>query len=161
MIIGEQRCLKCAKDSGSCICDQKKERKYLPTLAENLDRIVICQLKEFLIPEHRDEYSAEIKDLLHDIDLDIEEKNIQFDAKSLRALIVLTIMNREMWLNEANWRKGIKEGNNLELSHGLNSIRNSAKNRIQEQLGGRKDYKIDNVEAYPEWIPSWEEGDKQ
>lgn len=138
------------------------QRKYVPTLAENLDRLVITQLKELLITEHRKEYSKEIQDILHDIDLDISEKDIKFDAKTLRAIIILTIMNREIWLNESNWRKGIREGNNLELSHGLNSIRNLAKNKIQETIGGRKDYKLDNVEAFPTWIPSWEdEGNEQ
>ena len=132
-----------------------EKRKYLPTFSELIDRLSIVQLKEFLILDHRDEYSQEIKNILHDIDLDIEENNIVCDAKTIRAIIVLAIMNREIWLNEGNWRKGIREGNNLELTHGLNSIRNDSKNRIQEKSGGRKDYKLDNVEAYPEWIPSW------
>ena len=132
-----------------------EKRKYLPTFSELIDRLSIVQLKEFLIKEHRNEYSQEIKNILHDIDLDIEENNIVCDAKTIRAIIVLVIMNREIWLNEGNWRKGIREGNNLELTHGLNSIRNDSKNRIQEKSGGRKDYKLDNVEAYPEWIPSW------
>ncbi len=136
---------------------RKKPRKYLPTLSEKIDRLVITQLKELLITEHRNVYSEEIKLILHDIDLDIEENKLTFDAKTIRAIIVLSIMNREIWLNESNFRKGIKEGNNLELSHGLNSIRNFSKNRIEEKMGGRKDHKLDNVEAFKEWIPSWEE----
>jgi succinate dehydrogenase/fumarate reductase cytochrome b subunit len=35
----------------------------------------------------------------------------------------------------------------LELTHGLNGIRNAAKNKIQEIAGGRKDYKIDCLAA--------------
>jgi len=132
-----------------------KERKYNYTLGELIDRLVITQLKELLITEHRAEYSSEIKDILHDIDIEISENKVVLDSKMVRAIIVLAIMNREIWLNEANWRKGIKEGNDLALSHGLNSIRNFSKNCIQEQIGGRKDYKLDNVEAYPQWVPSW------
>lgn len=134
------------------------ERRYLPTLAELIDRLVITQLKELKIPEHRSEYTKEIEDLLHDIEIILAEEQNQnyypIDANVIRNIIILTIMNLSIWHNEANYRKGIKDGNNLELSHGLNGIRNTAKNRIQEAFGGRKDYKIDNVEAFKDWIPS-------
>jgi hypothetical protein len=137
---------------------QEKEdvsRKYLPTLGELLDRLTITQIKEVKIPEHKDKYALEIKEILHDIELILSRKQIWFNAKMLRALIVLAQMNLHIWHNESNYRKGIKEGNDLELTHGLNSIRNTAKNMIQSIIGGRQDYKIDNVEAFPEWVPSW------
>ena len=58
--------------------------------------------------------------------------------------------------NESNYRKGIRDGNNLELTHGLNGIRNTAKNKIQEIVGGRKDYKIDCLAAdFSDWEISW------
>ena len=44
-------------------------RKYLPTLAELIDRLSIIQLKEVFIPEHKKEYAKEIKDIVHDIDM--------------------------------------------------------------------------------------------
>ena len=50
-------------------------------------------------------------------------------------------------MSESNYRNGIKDGNNLELTHGLNGIRNTAKNKIQEIVGGRKDYKIDCLDS--------------
>ena len=131
-------------------------RKFLPTLSELVDRLSIIQLKELLIPEHRAEYSAEIRDILFDIDQELVERDVRLTSREIRAFIVLAIMNREIWLNESNYRKGIVEGNNLGRSHGLNSIRNYSKNRIQEKIGGRKDYKLDSVEAAKEWIPSWE-----
>ena len=57
---------------------------------------------------------------------------------------------------KTDYRKGIKDGNNLELTHGLNGIRNTAKNRIQEVVGGRKDYKIDCLAAeFKDWDISW------
>ena len=61
-----------------------------------------------------------------------------------------------IWHNESNYRKGIKDGNNLELTHGINGIRNTAKNKIQEIVGGRKDYKIDCLAAdFKDWEISW------
>mgnify|MGYP003117069835 FL=1 len=65
-------------------------------------------------------------------------------------------MNLHIWHNESNYRKGIREGNDLELTHGLNGIRNTAKNIIQEIVGGRKDYKIDCLAAeFKDWQISW------
>ena len=118
-----------------------KERRYLPTLADLLDRLSIVQLKEVFIPEHREEYSKEIQDIMHDIDLFLADS--QIDANFIRNIIILSQYNLHIWHNERNWRNGIREGNNLELTHGLNSIRNTAKNNIQEYFGGRKDLKID------------------
>ena len=40
-----------------------KKRKYLPTLAELVDRLSIIQLKEVFITEHKEEYGQEIKDI--------------------------------------------------------------------------------------------------
>lgn len=132
------------------------KRKYLPTLGELIDRLSINQIKEVKIPSHREEYAEEIKDILHDIDLIINENDVKIDSSIIRAIIVLAQYNLHIWMNEANFRNGIKDGNDLTLTHGLNSIRNAAKNRIQEVLGGRKDYKLDNVETFPEWVPSWD-----
>lgn len=131
------------------------ERKYLPTLAELVDRLSISQLKEVFIPQHKEEYSQEIKDIVHDIQvlLDSSEK---VNADTIRAIVVLSQMNLHIWHNESNYRKGIKDGNNLELTHGLNGIRNTAKNKIQEIVGGRKDYKIDCLAAdFKDWEISW------
>ena len=132
------------------------DRKYLPTLSELIDRLSIAQLKEVFIPEHKEEYSQEIQDILHDINLELREKSLILDANTLRAIVVLSQMNLHIWHNESNYRKGIKDGNDLELTHGLNGIRNTAKNIIQEQAGGRKDYKIDCLAAdFKDWEISW------
>ena len=132
------------------------ERKYLPTLAELVDRLSISQLKEVFITEHKEEYAQEIKDILHDIQLILEEGKEPITAETIRAIVVLSQMNLHIWHNESNYRKGIKDGNNLELTHGLNGIRNTAKNKIQEIVGGRKDYKIDCLAAeFKDWEISW------
>jgi len=130
------------------------ERKYLPTLSELIDRLSIVQLKEVFIPEHKEEYAQEINDICHDIDICLPEAQA-IDAELIRAMIVLAQMNLHIWFNESEVRKGTGNGN-LELTHGLNGIRNTAKNKIQEQAGGRKDYKIDCLAAdFKDWEISW------
>jgi len=133
-----------------------KERKYLPTLSELIDRLSIVQLKEVFISDHKKEYAQEIKNIVHDIQLCLDEGIEPITAETVRAIVVLSQMNLHIWHNEANYRKGIKDGNNLELTHGLNGIRNTSKNKIQEIMGGRKDYKIDCLAAeFKDWEISW------
>jgi predicted oxidoreductase (fatty acid repression mutant protein) len=134
-----------------------EKRKYLPTLAELIDRLSISQLKEVFISEHKEEYGQEIKDIQHDIQLFLDDKPNSITADTLRAIIVLAQTNLHIWHNESNYRKGIKDGNNLELTHGLNGVRNTAKNKIQAVVGGRKDYKIDCLAAeFKNWGISWD-----
>ena len=134
-----------------------KTRKYLPTLSELIDRLSIVQLKEVFISEHKKEYAKEINDIVHDIQLCLNNCG-EITAETIRAIVVLSQMNLHIWHNESNYRKGIKDGNNLELTHGLNGIRNTAKNKIQEVVGGRKDYKIDCLAAeFEDWDISWDE----
>lgn len=132
-------------------------RKYLPTLSELVDRLSIVQLKEVFISDHKEEYAKEISDIVHDINEILSDKNIVLSGETVRAIVVLSQMNLHIWHNESNYRKGIKDGNNLELTHGLNGIRNTAKNKIQEKAGGRKDYKIDCLAAeFKDWDISWD-----
>ena len=131
-------------------------RKYLPTLAELIDRLSIAQLKEVKIPEHKVEYAQEISDIVHDIQLCLDSSDKPISGETIRAIVVLSQINAHIWANESNYRKGIKEGNNLELTHGINGIRNTAKNKIQEVVGGRMDYKIDCLAAeFKDWEISW------
>jgi len=132
-----------------------KQRKYLQTLSELIDRLSIVQLKEVFIPEYKAAYAKEINDIVHDIQLILDENSAVIDAKTIRAIIVCSQMNLHIWHNESNYRRGIKEGN-LELTHGLNGIRNTSKNVIQEIIGGRKDYKVDCLAAeFNDWEISW------
>ncbi len=134
-------------------------RKYLPTVAELIDRLSITQLKEVFMPEHKEEYAQEIIDILHDIDLILQEKDKVIDANFIRDVIVLSQFNLHIWHNESNYRQGKeideKISYDLELTHGLNGIRNTAKNKIQSKVGGRKDYKIDCLAAkFSNCLPS-------
>ena len=133
----------------------KKQRKYLPTLNSLIDRLSIHQLKEVFLVENKENYSKEIQDIIHDIDMIIEDENIKFDGRTLRAIVVLAQMNTHIWYNESKVRKGDKDGN-LHLTHGLNGIRNTAANIIADVNGERKDYKIDCLAAeFKDWEISW------
>ena len=125
-------------------------RKYLPTISELIDRLSIVQLKEVFITEHKEEYAQEIKDIVHDLNKLGLEKEYDYSnlGELIRAVVVLSQMNLHIWHNETKYRAGEGDGN-LGLTHGLNGIRNTAKNKIQDTLGDgdRKDYKIDCIAA--------------
>ena len=132
-------------------------RKYLPTLGELIDRLSIVQLKEVKIPQHKEEYAKEILEIVHDINEILNDKP-KVDGEFIRAIVVLSQMNTHIWYNEDNARSGDDVGNKLMLTHGLNGIRNTAKNKIQELDGGRKDYKIDCIASeFKDWEVSWNE----
>ena len=134
-------------------------RKYLPTVSELIDRLSIIQLKEVFITEHKEEYAQEIKDIVHDLNKLGLEKEYDYSnlGELIRAVVVLSQMNLHIWHNETKYRAGEGDGN-LGLTHGLNGIRNTAKNKIQDTLGDgdRKDYKIDCIAAeFKDWDVSW------
>ena len=129
-------------------------RKYLPTISDLIDRLSIIQLKEVFIPEHKKEYAQEIKDIVHDLNELMNWEKLS--GEMIRAIIVLAQMNLHIWHNESEARKGINDEENLRLTHGLNGIRNIAKNKLQEFVGGRKDHKIDCLAAeFEDWEVSW------
>ena len=132
-----------------------ENRKYLPTISELIDRLSIIQLKEVFISEHKEEYAKEIKEIVHDLNLLLNWEKPS--GEMIRAIIVLAQMNTHIWYNETKYRAGEGDGN-LGLTHGLNGIRNTAKNIIQDQIedGGRKDYKVDCIAAeFKDWDVSW------
>jgi len=132
------------------------QRRFLPTISELLDRLSIVQLKEVKIPEHKIEYAQEIADIIHDIQLILNQSDVIMTAEMLRAIIVCAQMNTHIWYNESNVRSGVAAPSMLALTHGLNGIRNTSKNKIQEVFGGRKDYKIDCIAAdFKDWEISW------
>ena len=69
-----------------------KNRKYLPTLSELIDRLSIAQLKEVFISEHKQEYAQEIEDIIHDINILLPQSS-EIDGEMIRAIVVLSQMN--------------------------------------------------------------------
>lgn len=124
------------------------ERKYLPTFAELIDRLSIVQLKSVFIKGHKKEYDEEIKDIVHDLDLIIKEKNIKLTGDMVRAILVVMLTNRYIWENESKAREG---GNSqdklLKLTHSINGVRNRAKNVVSREIGERVDLKTDALAA--------------
>lgn len=133
------------------------ERKYLPTLADLIDRLTIVQQKMIFIPERREEYIAERALILHDIDLILAEAG-PLNARAVLAICLIQLTNRYIWENEAKARLGGNEQDKLlKLTHSVNGARNTAKNMLSEEMGGRKDYKIDALAAdLPPEFGHWE-----
>jgi len=133
----------------------KNERKWLPTLAELIDRLSIHQLKEVFISEYKDKYRLEMTEIIHDINIILKEGDIQITGEIIRAIIVLSQINTHIWYNESNVRKGKDQDLSLlKLTHSLNGIRNNASNYILSLIGdgGHKNYKIDCLAAeYKSW----------
>ena len=50
------------------------DRKWVPTIADLIDRLSIHQLKEVFVPDRKEKYAKEMKDIMHDINLLIQEK---------------------------------------------------------------------------------------
>ena len=126
-----------------------KERQYLPTLSDLVDRLTIVQQKMIFIPEKQKEYAAEIAMLMHDIDLILHRLHKRLSAREVRAIIVIMLSNRVIWENESEIRNGdstesdSEQFKRLRFTHSINGVRNTAKNVLAEIDGGRKDYKID------------------
>lgn len=136
------------------------ERKYNYTFADLLDRLSIAQLKCIFIFNHKETYLKEVKDIKHDIDLIIKEKNIKLSSKIVHAIMILMLSNRYIWENESKIRE---EGNDkqqeklLRLTHSINGIRNNAKNIINGTVGERIDLKVDClaadlIEEFGNWL---------
>jgi len=132
------------------------ERKYLPSLSQLIDTLSILQLKEVFLPEHRELYAKEIKDIVHDISLLLSQKEVWLNGEAVRAIVVLAQSNLHIWYSEANVRNGIKEGNDLCKSHSINGVRSRARNKIEAFAEGRIDLKTDCLASeYSQFEPSW------
>lgn len=124
-----------------------KERRFLPGIADLIDRLSIVQLKAIFIPQHKAEYMSERADIEHDIDLILEEGR-PLNAAAVHAIMVVMLANRFIWENESKARLGGAEQDKLlKLTHSINGVRNSAKNQLAAIVGGRLDYKVDSLSA--------------
>ena len=130
---------------------EKKQRQYLPTLSDLVDRLTIVQLKSVFISERTDEYVKERALIEHDIDLilsDLAKEGKHIGASEIHAIVVLMLSNRFIWENESKARAGGDEHDKLlKLTHSINGVRSTAKNQLAAFDGGRKDYKIDCLAA--------------
>lgn len=116
-----------------------QDRKYLPTLADLIDSLTINQIKEIKFRDKKSAYAKEIKEICHDIDLVIKEKQIKLNSKLIRIIVLVAQLNLYIWENKDRMQEG-KEENYLQLlklAHQLNGIRNTMKNEISEEIGDK------------------------
>jgi len=139
------------------------QRRWLPTLGELIDRLSIHQLKEVFVPEHKEKFSSEMKDITHDIDEFIKENDIKLTGEMLRCVIALAQINEHIWYNENEARQGgTQDLERLRLTHGLNGLRNRLMNKIMYLTGQseRHDPKTDCLAAeFSDWLLSILEDD--
>jgi len=138
-------------------------RKYLPTLADLIDRLSICQLKAIFIPGNSEQYEDEIALITHDLEEVMREGGVHnINGKFIRAIIVLAITNRYIWENEYRARSGGSDQDKLlKLTHSINGVRTTAKNVISRIWGERVDLKVDClaeelVKEYGNWNIPWD-----
>ena len=112
-----------------------KVRQFNMTFAELADKLTIDQIKEVLLAEKQAKnYASEIKQLEHDIDLMINEKEIKLSAEFIRMLILLAQANLHVWYIKDEM---MDESDNyielLRFAQELNGVRNHIKNLILEE----------------------------
>ena len=126
-------------------------RKYLPNMGELVDRLSILQIREVLDPKNKDSYKDQIDNIQEDL-----ETGYLLDSQLVRAIVVLSQINLHIWMNESGAREGEGGLNNLRLTHGLNGIRNQAKNKLNSISGEDTEQKVECTAAeFKDWEISW------
>ena len=117
-----------SEDSGSA------NRKYLPPLAELMDRMTIAQIKVHLLQQDEGDYEKEISDLKHDIDLVVASGRVTLNSEIIHLVTLLSQMNLHIWHNKDLMQQSLDDDSRylalLKLSHQLNGLRNRVKNRL-------------------------------
>lgn len=129
-------------------------RQWLPNLAELVDRLSIHQLKEVMIPEHKEKYASEMRMIISDLEEIIHEQDIKLTGDLIAIVIAISQVNAHIWYNESKVRSGHNQDVVLlKLTHGLNGIRNQLMNKIASKVGdARQDYKVDCLAAeFKDW----------
>jgi len=119
-------------------------RKYLPTIAQLIDRLSIVTLKSIKIFENKAEYEKEAHEIMNDLD----ELLGKDQGQLIRAIQINAKINEMIWSNESKARQGSNEQDHLlKFTHALNRVRNQAMNVISNITGERKDLKLDYMDA--------------
>lgn len=134
-----------------------RHRKFLPGVADLVDRLTISLQKQIFVTGQNEHYAAEVEDILYDIDLTIEEHGHKITADAIRWVAVIMLANRFVWENESQIRNGSSTlsaeemAKRLQATHMINGVRNSAKNMLARLTEGRLDYKVDCFAADEAW----------
>lgn len=129
-----------------------EKRKYLPTIADLIDRLSIDTLKSIKLgvnnKQKKDNYEEEAREIMHDINLLMKQNKdkIKDWGMFLRAVQVNMLTNETIWENETKARLGKgTQDHLLPFTHTVNGMRMRAGNVISHQLGHRKDLNLDRV----------------
>ncbi len=112
------------------------QRRFVPPLAELLDRLTVDQIKEVLIPAQADAVAEEMEKIAHDIDLLARERGIETSAHLLRIVIALAQLNVHIWYNKDQMQRDAgRYSELLKFAHQLNGVRNQLKNALLVECG--------------------------
>jgi len=82
------------------------ERKYVPTIAQLIDRLCIVTLKSIKIPENKESYEQEAQEIIYDLNNLLDAKHIgSILGDLIRAVQVDCIANETIWQNESKARQ--------------------------------------------------------
>lgn len=102
-----------------------------PSLAELIDRLTIDQIKEVKDAANSNDYTKEMRDIEHDLDLCILCSKIKLNSYLIRLIIALAQINLHIWhTKETMQREPTQFKKCMKLAHQLNGLRNQIKNRI-------------------------------
>lgn len=143
------------KNEQSKINIDKKERLFLLPFAELIDRLTVDQIKEVLLPDQSTNIANEMKEICHDLDMLIKEKNIHLTSRLIRLLILVSQMNVHIWYNKDKMQDNPDQYMELlKLAHQLNGLRNQMKNLLLEEVGDkdkssiRTNFNTDGLEGW-------------
>lgn len=136
--------------------DIKKERQFLPPLAELLDKLTVTQIKQAILGDKNKDFSNEMKKICHDMDIIIEKENIKLDSKIIRIIVLISQMNLHIWKNKDLMQENLENNEKylelLKLAHQLNGIRNKMKNILLDIEGAndesqkKSNFETDNLD---------------
>jgi hypothetical protein len=139
---------------------KNKDRKFVLPFAELVDRLSIDQIKEVLLPEHKNDFAREMGDITHDIDLLVEERGLKLNSRLVRIFIALAQLNLHIWQNKDRMQKDPQRYDELlKFSHQLNGVRNQLKNMLLEETGDktksceRSNFNTDGLQGWTISIP--------
>lgn len=139
------------------------ERRYLPTIADLIDRLSISLMKSIFID--RESYRAEMKLIREDLSNMLHSPDAEYAWWDvIYPVLALMLANRYIWENEAFIRNGFYDKTRtptevadiLRLTHSINGVRTRAKNEISKIFGERIDGKVDCLAAdLPSDMGNW------
>jgi hypothetical protein len=112
-----------------------KDRTFLPSFAELIDRLSVDQIKELLLPHCKEAVAAEMVNISHDIDGLIDQRRIRLTSRLVRMFIALAQINLHIWMLKEKMKEFPSRYNEyLKLAHQLNGTRNQLKNMLLDDL---------------------------